>query len=150
MRKRYYWKLKAREIILGDRTVLMGVLNVTPDSFSDGGKYLDPERAYARALELEEQGADIVDIGAESTRPGSARITAAEGKALAPHRIHDLRRTVRTRLGKLGVLPHIAELVLNHAGHKSGIGGVYDHHGYGDEIAEALRKWEAHLLTIVG
>ena len=56
----------------------MGVLNVTPDSFSDGGKYSDPDRAFARALELEEEGADILDIGAESTKPGSARISAAE------------------------------------------------------------------------
>jgi len=56
----------------------MGVLNVTPDSFSDGGKYSDPDRAFARALEIEEQGADILDIGAESTKPGSARISAAE------------------------------------------------------------------------
>jgi dihydropteroate synthase len=55
----------------------MGVLNVTPDSFSDGGKYSDPDRAFARAVELEEQGADIIDIGAESTKPGSDRITAA-------------------------------------------------------------------------
>ena len=58
--------------------LVMGIVNVTPDSFSDGGKYADPDRAFARALELEEQGADIVDIGAESTRPGSARISAAE------------------------------------------------------------------------
>jgi dihydropteroate synthase len=56
----------------------MGVLNVTPDSFSDGGKYSDPDRAYARALELEEAGADIIDIGAESTKPGSHRISAEE------------------------------------------------------------------------
>jgi dihydropteroate synthase len=56
----------------------MGVLNVTPDSFSDGGKYSDPDRAFARAVELEEEGADIIDIGAESTKPGSARISAAE------------------------------------------------------------------------
>jgi len=56
----------------------MGVLNVTPDSFSDGGKYSDPDRAFARAMELEEEGADIVDIGAESTKPGSTRISAAE------------------------------------------------------------------------
>lgn len=77
------------------------------------------------------------------------RITAADGKALAPWRLHDLRRTVRTRLGKLGVLPHIAELVLNHAGHKSGIGGVYDHHDYEPEITAALAKWEAHLLSII-
>jgi len=78
VRKLFFWKLKQREIRLGERTVIMGVLNVTPDSFSDGGKYSDPDRAYARAIELEEQGADIIDIGAESTRPGSARISAAE------------------------------------------------------------------------
>ncbi len=78
MRKLFYWKLKQREIKLGERTVLMGVLNVTPDSFTDGGKYSDPDRAFARALEMEEQGADIIDVGAESTRPGSARISAAE------------------------------------------------------------------------
>ena len=78
MRKLYFWKLKRREIQLGDRTLLMAVLNVTPDSFSDGGKYADPDRAFARALELEAQGADILDIGAESTRPGSARVSAAE------------------------------------------------------------------------
>ncbi len=77
-RKLFYWKLNKREIQLGERTVLMGVLNVTPDSFSDGGKYSEPDRAFARALEIEEQGADIVDIGAESTRPGSAPISAAE------------------------------------------------------------------------
>jgi dihydropteroate synthase len=78
VRKLFFWKLKQREIKLGERTVLMGVLNVTPDSFSDGGKYSDPDRAFARAVELEEQGADIVDIGAESTKPGSARISVAE------------------------------------------------------------------------
>src|SRR5262249_15903948 len=78
MRKRFYWKLKHRELVLGDRTLLMGVLNVTPDSFSDGGKYLEPDRALARALELEEQGADVIDVGAESTKPGSARISAAQ------------------------------------------------------------------------
>jgi dihydropteroate synthase len=78
VRKLFYWKLKQREIKLGERTQLMAVLNVTPDSFSDGGKYSDPDRAFARAVELEEQGADIIDIGAESTRPGSERISAAE------------------------------------------------------------------------
>src|ERR1700736_601782 len=78
MPKRYQWRLKQREIVLGDRTLLMGVLNVTPDSFSDGGKYSDPDRAFARAVELEEQGADILDIGAESTRPGAVRVSEAE------------------------------------------------------------------------
>jgi len=62
-RRHFVWKLAGRELLLGERTLLMGVLNVTPDSFSDGGKYLDPDRAFARAVELEEQGADIIDIG---------------------------------------------------------------------------------------
>jgi dihydropteroate synthase len=78
MQKRYQWKLKQRDIALGDRTLVMGVLNVTPDSFSDGGKYSDPDRAFARAVELEDEGADILDIGAESTRPGSHRTPEAE------------------------------------------------------------------------
>ncbi len=84
-RKLFYWKLKDREIRLGERTILLGVLNVTPDSFSDGGKFLEPDRALVRALALEEAGADVLDIGAESTRPGSSRITASEElKRLVP------------------------------------------------------------------
>lgn len=78
MEKRYRWRLKQREIVLGERTLVMGVLNVTPDSFSDGGLYSDPDRAFARALQLEDEGADIIDIGAESTRPASERISEAE------------------------------------------------------------------------
>src|ERR1700746_462592 len=78
IRKRFEWKLRDRTLSLGDRTLVMGILNVTPDSFSDGGKYQDPDRAFARAVELEEEGADIIDIGAESTDPGSTRISEAE------------------------------------------------------------------------
>ena len=70
--------MRGRSLTLGDRTLIMGILNVTPDSFSDGGKYLDPDLAFARAIELEEQGADVLDIGAESTRPGSARVVEGE------------------------------------------------------------------------
>jgi dihydropteroate synthase len=77
-RKRFEWRLRDRTLQLGERTLIMGVLNVTPDSFSDGGKYQDPDRAFARAVELEELGADLIDIGAESTRPGSTRISEAE------------------------------------------------------------------------
>jgi len=77
-RRRFEWKLKDREFPLGERTLIVGVLNVTPDSFSDGGKFLDPDRAFARAVEIEEQGADIIDIGAESTKPGAKRLTEEE------------------------------------------------------------------------
>jgi len=57
---------------------LMGIVNVTPDSFSDGGEFLDPERAIAHGRELAEQGADVLDIGGESTRPGAGRVSAGE------------------------------------------------------------------------
>lgn len=68
----------ARALVLGERTLVMGVLNVTPDSFSDGGHYLDARQAVARAFEIESQGADILDVGGESTRPGSTGISSQE------------------------------------------------------------------------
>jgi len=77
-RKIFRLKLPSRTLVLGERTLVMGVLNVTPDSFSDGGKYLDSEEAVARALEIERAGADILDIGGESTRPGSQGTPAEE------------------------------------------------------------------------
>jgi integrase len=79
-----------------------------------------------------------------------SRIIAAESQALPHWTLHDLRRTVRTGMSKLGVKPHVAELVLNHIAHRSGVVGIYDHHDYQPEISEALAKWEAHLLAIVG
>jgi len=60
------------------RPLIMGILNVTPDSFSDGGRYLDPETAVARGLEMAAEGADVLDVGGESTRPGAAEVPAAE------------------------------------------------------------------------
>ena len=77
-RRHFVWKARERELLTGERTLIMAVLNVTPDSFSDGGRYMEPDRAFARAIELEEQGADIIDIGAESTRPGAERVSEAE------------------------------------------------------------------------
>jgi dihydropteroate synthase len=65
-------------LVLGPRTLVMGVVNVTPDSFSDGGRGLDPSRARDLALEMEAAGADLIDVGAESTRPGARPIGAAE------------------------------------------------------------------------
>src|SRR5436190_3426232 len=77
-RRRFEWRLKDRTLLLGEHTLVMGIINVTPDSFSDGGRYDDPDRAFARAVELEDAGADLIDIGAESTRPGSERVSEAE------------------------------------------------------------------------
>ena len=72
------WKLARRSLPYGERTLVMGVLNVTPDSFSDGGEFLSPERAVAHAEQMIAEGADIIDIGGESTRPGSAFVSEAE------------------------------------------------------------------------
>src|SRR5580704_14119495 len=77
-RKKFRLRLPSRTLLLGGRTLVMGVLNVTPDSFSDGGLHLDPDAAVAQALEMERSGADILDVGGESTRPGSEEISARE------------------------------------------------------------------------
>ena len=65
------WQLRTRALELGTRTLVMGVVNVTPDSFSDGGAFADADAAVAHALRLLEEGADLIDLGGESTRPGS-------------------------------------------------------------------------------
>ena len=67
-----------KEIILGERTLVMGILNVTPDSFSDGGKYNNLDSAMKQAEKLISEGADIIDVGGESTRPGHTQITSEE------------------------------------------------------------------------
>lgn len=77
------WRLRTRTLELGRRTLVMGVVNITPDSFSDGGSFLAPEAAVARCMQLLEDGADLLDLGAESTRPGS-RAGGFEGSADAP------------------------------------------------------------------
>jgi len=71
MRAVFQWNLGTRALELGKRTLIMGIVNVTPDSFSDGGLYLEPESAVEHAESLLEEGADILDIGGESTRPGT-------------------------------------------------------------------------------
>jgi dihydropteroate synthase len=77
MRPQFEWKLKTRHLALGRRTLVMGVLNVTPDSFSDGGQFRTRQSAVERGLQLLDEGADIVDVGGESTRPG-ATVRAGE------------------------------------------------------------------------
>ena len=77
-RRKFKLRLPSKTLLLGERTLVVGVLNVTPDSFSDGGLFLNTDAAVARALEIERAGADILDIGGESTRPGSKGVSAKE------------------------------------------------------------------------
>jgi dihydropteroate synthase len=93
-RKLFKLKLPSRTLVLGERTLVMGVLNVTPDSFSDGGKFFSVARAVEGALAMQHAGADILDIGAESTRPGSLGISAAEELA----RLLPVLQAIRGRL----------------------------------------------------
>ena len=80
MRPVFEWNLGARSLLLGKRTLIMGVLNVTPDSFSDGGLHFEQDEAVDFALHMLQEGADIIDVGGESTRPGATVLgTAAPG-----------------------------------------------------------------------
>jgi len=92
------WHIAGRTLPIGERTLVMGVLNVTPDSFSDGGEFLSPEKALAHAEQMIAEGADIIDIGGESTRPGGAAIVSAE---------EELQRVlpVIKQLAKLSTVP---------------------------------------------
>jgi dihydropteroate synthase len=78
MRQKYTWKLPRTSVPLGVRTLIMGILNVTPDSFSDPGEYFDHANAIARGREMEQEGADIIDVGGESTRPGNQPVSEEE------------------------------------------------------------------------
>lgn len=87
MRPVFEWNIGSRSLQLGKRTLLMGVVNVTPDSFSDGGLHFDHDRAVEFALQLLQDGADVVDIGGESTRPGAVQGSpenAGESRSAAP------------------------------------------------------------------
>jgi dihydropteroate synthase len=94
-RKRYRLRLPSRTLALGERTLIMGVLNVTPDSFFDGGRYLDAPTAIGRALDLERAGADLIDIGGESTRPRADPVSAEEELARVLPVLEGLRGKIR-------------------------------------------------------
>jgi len=120
MRPVFHWNLGARAMELGKRTLIMGVVNVTPDSFSDGGQFLDRDKALEQAARLLEEGADIIDIGGESTRPG-ARVDAggpshAEPKksAEASLKLSPTAPTVSAEEELKRIIPVIAELKKKH------------------------------------
>jgi dihydropteroate synthase len=117
MRTVFQWNLGSRSLELGKRTLIMGIVNVTPDSFSDGGQFLDRDQAVAHAERLLDEGADIVDIGGESTRPG-ARVDAggptAEPKNAAVAAIKRNAPAVSVEDELKRVLPVIVELKRKH------------------------------------
>jgi dihydropteroate synthase len=87
-----------RKMLLGERTLIMGIINVTPDSFSDGGRFDAPERAVEEGIRMAEEGADILDIGGESTRPGSDPVPAEEERRRVIPVIRALAKRIDTPL----------------------------------------------------
>ncbi|HWX91316.1 MAG TPA: dihydropteroate synthase [Terriglobales bacterium] len=104
MRSVFDWNIGSRVLALGKRTLVMGVVNVTPDSFSDGGQFLDREKAVEHALRLLDEGADIIDVGGESTRPG-AKVSSGEGSKKA-----EAAKTVTEKEELERVIPVITQL----------------------------------------
>ena len=93
MRPVFEWQIGSRALQLGKRTLIMGVVNVTPDSFSDGGVNFDHDRAVEYALKLLNDGADIIDVGGESTRPG-ANVISTDGPGNAVSEKEELERVI--------------------------------------------------------
>jgi dihydropteroate synthase len=94
-RRRFQLRLPSRTLSLGERTLVMGVLNVTPDSFSDSGKFLDPQQAIEQSLAMERCGADLLDLGGESTRPGSGGTSVETELARILPVLHGLRGALK-------------------------------------------------------
>jgi dihydropteroate synthase len=115
MRPVFQWNLGERALELGKRTLIMGIVNVTPDSFSDGGQFLERDQAIEHAGRLLDEGADIVDIGGESTRPG-ARVDAGAAQSVDAKKssVGNLRAAVSAEEELRRVLPVIAELKRRH------------------------------------
>ena len=105
MRSSATWQLRTRALELGMRTLIMGVVNITPDSFSDGGLFLAPEAAADHALKLLEEGADLLDLGAESTRPESRAGSRAGGNAPAVSADEEQSRLLPVLRGVLKARP---------------------------------------------
>ena len=119
MRPVFEWNLGTRALELGKRTLVMGVLNVTPDSFSDGGRFMDRDQAIDHAGRLLDEGADIIDIGGESTRPGAhvyAGVTQVDGKKSSAANLKAAVSTLAVSAEEelRRVLPVIAELKRKH------------------------------------
>jgi dihydropteroate synthase len=164
-------------LVLGERTLVMAIVNVTPDSFSDGGARLDPDRAIADALQMVEDGADILDVGGESTRPGAAPLPADEewrrvgpvleglcGRVRVPVSIDTYKADIAERALRLGATivndvtamaadEAMAGVVARHHAavvlmhHRGRSSGMYDRAVYGDVVTEVRDELAARVAV---
>jgi dihydropteroate synthase len=108
MRPVFDWNIGARVLELGKRTLIMGIVNVTPDSFSDGGLYLEADKAVAHGLQLLKEGADILDVGGESTRPGAQVSVHSAGDKASAGKADASKAAVSEQEERARILPVIA------------------------------------------
>ena len=128
---------------LGEKTYIMGICNVTPDSFSDGGEFFAPDNAIAHALQMQQQGADVIDIGGQSTRPGYQRISPREEwERLAPV-LEGLRGRLQVPLSVDTFYPEVAALACEH-----GADIINDVSGFSQEMWEVAAQYACGCVVM--
>jgi dihydropteroate synthase len=145
-RRQYALQIHGRRFRLGERTLIMGVVNVTPDSFSDGGLYDAPGRALEHGLKLARQGADWIDVGGESTRPGSKPVVAEEEL----RRVLPVVRGLRRRLPSLPISIDTTKAVVAEQAVRAGANIINDVSGlrFDPRIAEVARRHKTPLILM--
>ncbi len=139
------WKIRGHHLN-GERTLLMGVLNVTPDSFSDGGRYLHPEQAIRHAIQLVAEGADILDLGGESTRPGASSVSADQEKERILPVLRGLRGKIQIPISIDTTKPEVARLALEEGARIiNDVSGLKDS---GVGMAHVVRDFGAGLVLM--
>jgi len=132
------------ELPLGKKTYIMGILNITPDSFYDGGRYFDPEKAIKKAVELQNDGADILDIGAVSTRPGAERANEKEELKRLESVFIKIRKSVDIPISVDTFRPAVARYSLNNgADIINDVSGVFS-----TEMSEVIKKFSAGWIVM--
>ncbi len=138
------FKFRDKKIFLGKKTYVMGILNVTPDSFSDGGKHLSLESAVKSALEMEIQGADFIDIGGQSTRPGSNPIPPEEEWMRIKDVLSELTKKLKIPISVDTFYPEVADLSLT-----TGCHIINDVSGrINPKMAETVKKYSAGWILM--
>lgn len=145
-RARFDLRVHGRRVRLGERTLICGVLNVTPDSFSDGGRYLDDRVAVAHALEMARAGADWIDVGGESTRPGSVPVSAKEELS----RVLPVIRGIRERIPGLPISIDTTKAEVAEMAIRAGANIVNDVSGlrFDPSLANVVRRHNVPLVLM--
>src|SRR4029079_14165836 len=138
------WKLRDRLIHFSKRPLVMGIINVTPDSFSDGGEYQDPRRAVDHGLRLIAEGADIIDIGGESTRPGAQPVSVDEEVSRVVPVVRELRKQTTIPISIDTIKPKVAEQSM-----EAGASIINDVSGFRDhQMIQIASQFQAGLIVM--